>query len=631
MKRRSDPVARQRPPTNLLNFLLPVAIFAMVIAPFFWPGAAAAQEPVVPPAPPDAGAGLEIFMERCSNCHGPMGMGDGEMAAQLPQPPAPIGSPEYLLQAVPAEMFDVVTNGILESGMPPFGPANSTDPLDQMSRWNAVAAVFSLGTSPDALEAGEAVYEAACSECHGTDGVVEEIDLSDQAYWASRSNQQVLDALAAGEDAVVEHEEIDLNDEELRAVVDYARTFSYDYASPMEAFAPIEAATIIGTVVNETTGEPLGAGVPVELNAFTADFEPSLTMTATLDEDGTFDFNLTMVPADQVYVATVDYNDISFGSDFGEINREAPVLELPVAVYDQSSDPAAVRIGQLHVILEFTEDQVQVSELYQFSHDAPSVFVGETGDPAQGTVQFSLPGGASTPSFSRTFGSMDSFFPAENVISTGDGWADTVPLRPGQGTLSLLVRFTLPYESGAEIAHPVNYDVDNVNLVLTAAGVSLANAEESQWTSQGQQAMGGGSFLNYTRGSVPAGETVSFTLEGEPRPPVADSGNAAVAAPSESAELLIGGGVLLLAAAVGVYLVRLWRGQSPESAAAGAGAERAAAPPPTQQSADRREELLHAIAHLDDAYEAGEVEKEEYERQRQTLKEALLAIWNGDD
>ena len=630
MKRRSDSAARQRPLTNLFIFLFPLAIAALVGAAVLWPSATAAQEPAVPPATPDASTGLEIFAERCSNCHGPMGLGDGEMASQLPQPPAAIGSQEYLRQAVPAEMFDVVTNGVLESGMPPFGPANSSDPLDETSRWNAIAAVYSLGTPPDALETGEGVYQAACSDCHGPDGVAEAFDLTAQSYWASRSNQQVFDTLAAGGDAVSEHEEIDLSEEEVWAVVDYARTFSYDYASPMEAFAPIEAATITGTVVNETTGEPLGAGVPVELNTFTADFEPSTTMTATLDEEGTFNFNLTMVPADQVYVATVEYNDISFGSDFGEIDRESPVLELPITVYEQTSDPAAVRVGQLHVILEFTEEEVQVSELYQFSHDAPTVFIGESGDPAQGTVQLTLPDGASTPSFSRTFGSMDSFFPAENVIPTDNGWADTVPLRPGQSTLSLLVRYTLPYESGSEIAHPVHYDVDHVNLVLTTPGVTLADAEESQWTSQGQQAMGGGSFLSYIRDDVPAGESVAFSLEGEPRPQSGgQGGGSAAVAPDESTEILIGGGVLLLAAAVGVYLARLWRRQSlPEPV----GAEEVAEPTaPIEERAARKEELLQAIAQLDDAYEAGEIDEDAYEERRQALKEALLAIWNGGD
>lgn len=645
MKRRRHPAAKQRSLTRVLIVLIPLAaaattvIVAVFAALFLWLSPTTAQEPAVPPETPDAGAGLETFAERCSNCHGPMGLGDGEMAPQLPQPPTAVGSQEYLRQAVPAEMFDVVTNGVLEAGMPPFGPANSSNPLDETSRWNTVAAIYSLGTSPNALEAGEEAYAASCSECHGADGVSDEFDLTTPSYWATRSNQQVFDAMAAGGDTIPEHEEIDLSDEELWAVVDYARTFSYDYADPLEAVtptatvAPIEAATITGTVVNETTGERLGADVPVELNAFTASFEPSLTMTSTLDEDGRFSFNLTMVPADQVYVATVAYNGISFGSDFGEIDPDSPALELPVVVYEQTSDPAGVRVGQLHVILEFTAEQVQVSELYQFSHDAPTVFVGEAGDATQGTVQLTLPDGASTPSFSRTFGSMDSFFPAENVIPTGgdNGWADTVPLRPGQGTLSLLVRYTLPYESGTEIAHPVQYDVDNVNLVLTAAGVSLADAEDSKWTSQGEQAMGGGSFLNYTRGSVPAGEIVSFSLEGEPRPP-ANEGTGAAVAPNESTELLIGGGVLLLAIAVGVYLVRLWQGQAtPEPVAAGTGPERVApARPPAEESADRREELLHAIAQLDDAYEAGEVGEEEYERRRQALKEALLAIWEGN-
>lgn len=611
--------------TNLVVATLVVAtLVALLLA--LLPNATIAQEPVTPPeSRPDAEAGLQIFTERCATCHGPLGMGDGEMAAQLPRPPTALGSADYARQAVPAHIFDVITNGIVDAGMPPFGPGNS-DPLSEAQRWDLVAAVYSLGLRQGFVDDGREVFEENCQACHAADGSGESgvLNLRDQAYWLERNDQNVVQMLA--EPAIPEHEDIALDDAALQAVVAYARTFSYDYADPMAAFEPIEAAQVAGAVVNQTTGQPLDAGVSATLSAFTADFEPSLTMTTTLDAEGRYEFDLTMVPPQLVYVVTVQYEGISYGSDFGQLEADDPTLNLEVPVYERSTDPSTVAIEQLHIILQFAEGLVQVSELYQFSQSASTVFVGQSGDPETGTVHLALPEGASEPSFDRSFGGMESFFPADTVIPTGDGWADTVPLRPGQSSLSLLARYTLPYDDALTISHPVHYDVRNTNLVLPDAGVNLSG---DGWQEGEPQAMGqAGLFHTFTRTGVPAEQTISFSLQGEPRLAAAAAPGANVPLRNQTSELLIGAGVLLLALAIGAYSVRLWRQNRPvpEDSRLLAVDEADEVQPNVTQ---RRQELLQAIAALDDAYEAGELPATEYEQQREALKEELVAIWQA--
>jgi hypothetical protein len=440
--------------------------------------------------------------------------------------------------------------------------------------------------------------------------VSEDFDLTQQSYWLERSDEEVFTTLS-GATGVAHDGTYDLSETELWDVVHYARTFTYDYSDPQAAFAPIEAASITGTVVNETKGSALPAGVPAVLNAFTADFTPSLTMTTTLDAGGSFDFTLTQVPPDLAYVVTVEHEGIRFGSDFGSVDRDDPVLQLPVTVYDTTTDASTIAVDQLHLILEFGDGQVQVNELYQFSQNAQAVFVGETGDPDGGTVEVVLPEEAADPTFDRSFGGVDSFFPAEDVIASDGGWADTVAVRPGRGALNLLVRYTLPYESGMEIAHPVNYDVNGVNLVLADAGVTLV--EEAAWDSQGPQSMSGATFLNYTHGPVASGGTVAFSLQGEPQA-VADPSAGVPAVRDDNQELVIGSGALLLALAIAAYLIRLW--------------QRRPAPAVASSAAEQREQLLYAIAELDDAYEAGTMDEETYLAQRQELKEELAAVWD---
>lgn len=613
----------------VIGLLVAVTVLVLgLIAP-----TADAQEPVAPESAPEATTGLDLFGERCANCHGPLGRGDGELAANLSRPPASLSSEAYIRQAVPASMFDTITNGILPTEeesmppMPPFGPASS-NPISEPNRWDLIAAIYSMGTPPEDLEAGEILYEDSCQECHGEAGSAAEFDLTDLSYWATHSNQEIFELLDAGEESVPEHAQYDLEEDALWNVVGYARTFSYEYADPFAAFAPIEAAVITGTVTNQTSGASIPAGTPAELNAFTANFEPALSMTTTVGADGIFEFNLTQVAPELVYVVTIEHEGISFGSDFGQVSRQDPSLSLPVAVYEQTTDPSTVSVGQLHIILEFTEEEVRVNELYQFSQNAPSVFVGESGEPEEGTVLLTLPEDASVSGFDRTFGAMDSFFPAENMVQTASGWADTVPLRPGQGTLSLLARYTMPYENGMEISHPVHYDVNQVNLVLADVGVTLR--EEGSWRAEDAQAMGGGLFLNYSQEMVPAGETVSFTLEGEPQPAqaaAAAGGNTTAQTRNETNELLIGAGLLLLAVAVGAYFIYLWQQQQLEAEAAPAPAGAVMDLATVEDAEDLREALLLEIASLDDAYEAGEIEAEVYQLRRQQLKEQLATIW----
>ncbi len=107
-----------------------------------------AQDDGLPPLPAelaeaDAAAGMAIYQARCATCHGVTGLGDGEMAAQSITPPLPIGTADYLATADLANMRQVILNGNMEIGMPPFGPGNS-DPLDDTEITNILASLYDL-------------------------------------------------------------------------------------------------------------------------------------------------------------------------------------------------------------------------------------------------------------------------------------------------------------------------------------------------------------------------------------------------------------------------------------------------------------------------------------------------------
>jgi hypothetical protein len=232
--------------------------------------------------------------------------------------------------------------------------------------------------------------------------------------------------------------------------------------------------------------------------------------------------------------------------------------------------------------------------------------VGESGSPSTGTFEFAVPPGSSELSVQRGFGSLDSFIPANEIITTDSGFADTIPVRAGPGTLTLLVQYTMPYDEEQTITHPLKYATSGVNLVLPEVGVTLD--ETDGWVNGGQQTMENGIVTTFGRANIAADEQVTMTLEGRPR---SNSAAAGTVIGDNALEMVIGVAVAGVVIGGAAFMVRRWRNE-------------------TEDVYPSREELLQEIAGLDDAFEAGEVDENEYHSQREELKAELMTIWEDE-
>lgn len=585
-------------------------------------GIALAQAGAAPNETPNAQSGRLIYNDSCAGCHGFQGMGDGQAVSQIaPNIPTALADRDYLRQAVPAEMYRVITEGRIENLMPPFGEGTeNVEPLPEQQRWDAIAYIYSLGTGAGSVESGRVLYEESCLACHGEDGKGEgsqaiELDLApgdlgDSGYWSAISNQQVFDILEDGSQ-IPEHDfdAAGFSDDDLWSIVDYIRTFSYDYLDTEAALRPLERATITGSVVNGTTGENFaGEDIVAELRAFDQELRETLLLTTTLDTEGGYQFDLEDVPQNQFFRVSLEYNGVEFGSDFSEITASNSDVELPITVFETSTDPSLLSIARLHQILSFFDGGVGVNELYVVDNNSNMVFVGETGNPDQGTFEIVLPDNAEQVTFQRAFGSLENFIPANELVATDMGWADTFPLRPGPGSAVILASYSLPYDDGATISHPILYPAAEVNLVLPNAGVSLADAD--QWLDMGQIDMGTTAVSNYRKRDIAAGSDITLLLEGQPDLTATSTGSLLR---DNQTELLVGLGVALLVVGLTVVFLRRWR-QEPV--------------PSGDQVAYDRDDLLRAIAELDEAYETGLLEPEEYKRDREELKTELMSLWD---
>ncbi len=572
-----------------------------------------AQEPLEPATPPDSFNGLSLYADRCANCHGPGGEGDGEMAGDLPAPPRNFTDEEFRRGTVPAALFQTITEGRLDAGMPPFGPTSS-NPIETADRWDLVATVFSLGTPPEVVENGRIIYEENCLACHGEDGrgdgpeaataTADPGDLASLRYWYSRSNEIVFTNLL--DVAIVDHQN-ELDEDALWDVIDYMRTFSYVYADPQAASAPIESVVISGQVTNGTTNGVVTNGT-ISLRAFTPDLQEALSLTAPLDPGGRYMVEFSDADPDWVYLSNIDYDGLNFSSNPERLDRSDPKLDLPIVVYEKTEDPSGINIDQVHMLVDFVEDRVQVNEIYVLSNTQPVVFNGATGIAEEGTVELALPAGAENVEFQRSFGSFENFLPAPEIIATDRGYADTVVVRPGEGIMNILVSYDLPFAEGMTIAHPVFYETSNASVVLPDIGLEIGG---DSWMTQGSRQMGNaGTILSFTHPGLSAGEAVSFSLQGSPSAAASVGGNAQGS--DSTIAILIGGAVFLVAAGGAAYTLHSWR---------------QAAQDEIEDRSDQVDRLLVTIASLDESYEAGAMDEATYRKRREELVTELASIW----
>jgi hypothetical protein len=120
--------------------------------------------------------------------------------------------------------------------------------------------------------------------------------------------------------------------------------------------------------------------------------------------------------------------------------------------------------------------------------------------------------------------------------------------------------------------------------------------------------MGSASVATYGQSNLPAGSDLTLTLEGKPRQVSTSSGNVIQ---DNATELLVGIAAAVVVVVVAAVMIPRWRQEPAETL--------------------DRDDLIQAIAGLDDEYEAGDIGEEEYHRQREQMMAELRATWGEDN
>lgn len=597
---------------------------------------AAVSGPLYPLIPPNPQAGQATYNEKCAPCHGITGLGDGSQAAQLPNPASPLGALDFARQATPARWYTQVTQGNLERFMPPF---NS---LSDRQRWDVVAYSFSLSTSPEQVERGEALYQGDCASCHGERGEGDGPeaaslgaalpDLSAQEFMAEKSAQDLFQAISLGVDSNMPAYADKLSEDDRWALTVYLRTLTFappeeaplaDQGNPtpgntttpqeqitstteitttQEFTGSLQTGVVAGNVSNASGGD-VPDDLILTLYAFD-EMQVAFTQTVTIQPDNNFAFEPVDLVPERVFMVTTEYNGDTYGSDIGMVPSDENRLELPVSIYDTTTDTSILRVDRLHLFFEFIDAKsLRVIELYIMSNPSDKALVAES--KGQPVVSFVLPEGATNLEF------QDGVL-GERYIQTQDGFADTVTVRPGMGSYEVMFAYEMAYNRKLDLVKPVTVPVDAVVILIPEDGLKVKG---ENLVDEGTRDMQGALFHLYNGGSLRAGEQLSVSITGR------STGGSPSLVSGSTTSLLVGVGSFGLALVLaGIWLYRRAgkTNTEPDSVEADIQEE--------ELEFDSVETVMDAIIALDDLYQSGELPEEAYQQRRSALKARLQSL-----
>jgi hypothetical protein len=370
---------------------------------------------------------------------------------------------------------------------------------------------------------------------------------------------------------------------------------------------------IEGKLVNATDPAKVPAGV--ELDAVGLGGGMSVLKSSKSDAAGKFRFD--GIPTDSPVMIRANYKTVNYHSmvNFGGSAK----AQVDVEVFEPTTSPKSVKLEGLQMAFQLTGDQLRCLESYTFKNETrpPQTFMV-----ADGNFRFSKAPGILEPPGLNVVAPGSSMPLTQSPMESPDGqsYYSLYPLRPG--TTTFQVEQALPYKDKTYTFRKKFYnDVESFQFGVIPQDVKV----EGQGLVR-LQAGADKNFAVYSGGPVKMGTEVVWTFSGgTPVAPGAMSGETSGAGSGEAKVRPMGNAVSQNALVIGPlillgFVVMLWYGYSRI-----AGAEPAQDPRNKELQA-RREQLLNHLAALDKRFEAENLNRGEYTRQRDLGKRQLRRI-----
>jgi len=590
-----------------------------------------------PEQTPNLTNGAAIYAEKCLACHGETGMGDGPQGIQLGVTVTAYGLPEIARAASPAQWYEVVTRGRMDRFMPPFASLNDQE------RWDVVAYIFTLHTTPEQIEQGKVLFEANCAGC-STDF------FQDQEKMSALTEVELARLINQGNDQIPAFG-ANLKEDELWAVAAYLRSVSFDTSTetasaststpepvtvtetpvpaeagtpsvegtPIEgtpqAEIPVEATvvskpgfgTVSGTIDNQT-GTALPSNLNVTLRGYEHGTDPStgpeevVTLEGTVNADGSYSFADVEIPVSRIFVAETNIDGMAAQSTFVVVAEgDTSVTVPPIVLFATTTDTSALVVDEVRLFVEYGDTDVQLYGVYAFRNTGNKTILVELKDGTE--VPFiKYPEGMSALGYE---GLQDS----EPFVNTDNGFA----IPPSENSYGLISVSTTTKADKIDVSQSFVLPV-SVFTVFLPEGTQV---EGSALTDQGLQAIQNFNFQVYTSGNLKAGDTVKFTVSGTPTTTSTDTTTSETVNPNRN--LLIGAGavgVALILAGVWMYLRDRKRTSDEDEDEVEV----------VDHEFESSEEVMDAIIALDDQHRAKKISDEAYQKRRAELKNILKGM-----
>jgi len=349
-------------------------------------------------------------------------------------------------------------------------------------------------------------------------------------------------------------------------------------------------------VINDLSGYYQIGSTTNEPSLYGFDFnEQVLTMTTSIGDDGIYVFEEVEMPPDRVFLSLMEYDEFRYRSETGSSRTDGTALELPIFVYENTTDKSNLIIDNLHIILQQVDEaSLAVLEVYSVSNRGQDLVTAEE----QGgiVINYFLPENASDLEIQEGF-------IGERFIATEDGFGDRMSIFPGTGEYQVTYSYYLPMDRKIELVHPTSLPADSF-VVIAPESLKIRGEEvvdEGAYDIPGLQS---GQYHLYTGNSLKAGEEIRFTVS-----------NSIGFRPEWFIGLAVFGVVLI---GGGVWLYSRTRSSSRGRDMEG--------DDENYQDVHTPESIIDAIIALDDLYGAGELPEGAYTKRRSELKNQLKSL-----
>jgi len=381
-------------------------------------------------------------------------------------------------------------------------------------------------------------------------------------------------------------------------------TGSTGEATPLAEVSPTLQADLvhIGGRVSLATGGTVPAGTLAALLVYNPTLGQVIErLTVRVSADGSYQFSDVQAPNGTIYMVTVDFSDVTYGSVPVQFDGTIFQFDLPVTLYETTNDLNVLTISQAHLQFDFsTADKVQVMVLYVITNPGEkAVIVSSDGS----TVPFILiPENAEAVNYQLSQNS-------SSLLNATDGFA-MVPGADKQ--YAIIASFSLPYSRRLEFSQPFKLPVTSATVILPE-GVKVRS---DQLTDGGTQDGTDATYHIYQSSNLASGSTLTFTISGMP-------GDKSGFVLDTRTWLMIGVAVVgLILIGLGIFLFlrdRKLRKMEEEF-------EDAEEEDEEDALGEDKDRIMDAIIALDDQFKSGDISKEGYKKRRDELKDRLKKL-----